>query len=248
MTKLLYLGCLTKEKYQETSNNALKLIQKVDHDYKIIDDAPCCGSLLFHTSSDEELKNHVQDTYNWFKSNEVSDIVTICAGCYNYLVSEYPKYIPDFNINVKHLVQFVNQKENLDALNLKYNGKKLIIAYHDPCHLKNASIEVIEEPRNLLKAIEGNIVLKELEVNRKSSVCCGAGGGVYSSFKENADTNARLIFEHARKARAKLLLTPCPFCYTALKEIKEKDEKIRTTLMKFEDFLTKIVEGVEQII
>lgn len=248
MTKLIFLGCLSETKYKETCESAKKVISMIDSEYKVIENAPCCGSLLFHTASEEEIKNHAQSVSDWMKSNEVTDLVTICAGCYNYLVSEYPKYITDFNIKVQHIVQYINQKENLALLNLNYKGKKIVIAYHDPCHLKNASIEVIDEPRNLLKAIKGKIEVKELELNRKASVCCGAGGGVFSSFKENADANAWLIFEHARKARAKILITPCPFCYTALKKIKEEDDKIRTTLMKFEDFLMKIIEGAEEII
>ncbi len=247
MTKLLFLGCLSSTKYKETCENAQKIINLLDNEYKIIDDAPCCGSLLYHTSSEEEIKYHVQFVYNWLKSNNITNILTICAGCYNYFVTEYPKYIPEYNIKIQHLVQFINEPENLKKLDLKYLGKKLVIAYHDPCHLKNAKIQVIEEPRMLLNSIKGNLVYKDLEQNGKSSICCGAGGGVYSSFKENAEVNTRAIFEQARKSRAKLLLTPCPFCYTALKKVQEEDEKIKINLMKIEDFLNNLFEGVEDI-
>ena len=138
----------------------------------------------------------------------------------------------------------MNYPENLKKLNLKYNGKKLKIAYHDPCHLRCASTPIIEEPRTIIASIDSKLKLKEMENNHMDSLCCGSGGGVYSIFKENSDFNTDLIFKQAKKVQAKVLLTPCPFCYTALKRIKEEN-KIRIPIMKFEDFLIKVMNGGE---
>ena len=248
MTKLIYLGCLSKEKYQDTCINAIKIIQKLDPEYKEIDDAPCCGSLLFHTSTEEEIKNHVQKVHNWFNSNEVSDIITICAGCYRYLTTEHKEYFPEFDINIEHFVEYIAQPENLEKLDLKYEeGKKLVVTYHDPCHLKSVKPKIIEEPRKILESVKGSLVFKEMDPNPILSLCCGAGGGVYSSFKENSAVNSPIIFENAKKSRAKLLLTSCPFCFTALKKAKEENSKIRMDVMKYEDFIMKLIEGVDPL-
>jgi len=245
MTKLIFVGCLSKEQYQDTINNAVKIIQKLDPEYEEIDDVPCCGSLLFHTSTDDETNIHVQDVHNWFKSNDVSDIITICAGCYNYLTRYYKEIISDFNINVKHILQFIAEDGNIEKLNLKYPGKRLAVNYHDPCHLKNAVNPILNEPRKILESIE-NIEFKEMENYGKLSLCCGSGGGVYSIFKENSDYNALAIFKQMR--RTKLLLTSCPFCYTAFKRIyDDRKNKVRTPIMKFEDFIVKLMEGVDPL-
>jgi len=83
-----------------------------------------------------------------------------------------------------------------------------------------------------------------MDFNKTKSICCGAGGGVYSVFKENSDYNAKSIFDNMNKGEA--LLTGCPFCYTALIRIKNKN-KIKKPVIKFEDFIVKIMEGVDPI-
>jgi Fe-S oxidoreductase len=238
MRKLIYLGCLSSSKYKETCENGIKIIKFLDDEYEILDEVPCCGALSYHIANDEELKKHVEFVNNWFKSNDVSKIVTICAGCYNYLTRYYKQYLgSDFNIEVKHLLQFMAIPKNLKKLNLKHSGKKLTVNYHDACHLRNAIPAIIEEPREIINSIE-NIELFEMENTKINSICCGAGGGVYAIFKENSDYNAKTIFNQMRKGKA--LLTACPFCYTALQRIREENN-IRKPVIKFEDFIIKIM-------
>ena len=245
MTKLIFLGCLSSAKYLETCQNAEKLIKFIDSEYQILSDAPCCGSVAYHITSDEDLKKHIQFVNDWFKKNGVSELVTICAGCYNYFTRYFKKYLEtDFNVKVMHLLQFVGEPENLKKLNLKYEGKKITIYYHDACHLRNATNPILEEPRNILNSIQGDIQLKEMENNKLDSICCGAGGGVYSIFKENSDFNSKTIFNQMRMSKA--LLTACPFCYTALNRIREEN-KIKTPVIKFEDFIVKLIEGVDPV-
>lgn len=245
MKKLIFLGCLSNSRYKNTCNNAIKIIQSIDPSYTVLDDVPCCGALSYHIGKDTELKEHVEFVNNWFKINDISEIVTTCAGCYNYLTKYYAQFLGnEFKINVKHFLQFLAEPENLSKLNLKHSGKSLKVSYHDACHLRNAEVPIIEEPRQILNSID-NIELKEMENNKTSSICCGAGGGVYSIFKENSDYNSKLIFDQLN--RGKMLLTACPFCFTALTRIKEEN-KIKKPVVKFEDFIVKIMEGVDPLI
>ena len=94
MSKLIFLGCLSKKNYESTCQNAIKLIQFLDNEYQVYDNTPCCGSLLYHTSLEEEQVVHQQFVIEWFKTREVSKIVTICAGCYNYLSTNYKENHP----------------------------------------------------------------------------------------------------------------------------------------------------------
>ena len=245
MTKLIFLGCLSKTKYQETCKNAIKIIKTLDSDYEILEDVPCCGALAYHIGSNNELKTHVESVNDWFKSNNISEIITICAGCYNYLTKYYPQFLGNnFQIEVKHLLQFMVQQENLAKLNLKNLGKSMKVSYHDACHLRNAIIPIIDEPRKILESIE-NVELKEMDNIKTNSICCGAGGGVYSTFKENSDYNSKLIFDQLKRGKA--LLTACPFCYTALNRVRDEN-LIKKPVIKFEDFIVKIMEGVDPLV
>jgi Fe-S oxidoreductase len=245
MTKLIFLGCLSSTRYKDTSENAIKIIKFLDHEYIELENSPCCGALAHQIAHIEGIREHVKFVNNWFKENDVKQIVTICAGCYNYFTRYYPEHLgTEFNVNVMHLLQFIDNPENLKKLNLKYIGKKLKIYYHDACHLRNAKPPIIDQPRNIINSIDGNIVLGEMENNRLNSLCCGAGGGVYSIFKENSDFSSKLIFDQMRMSKA--LLTACPFCYTSFIRIKEENN-IKTPVIKFEDFIFKLMEGVDPI-
>ncbi|GAH00580.1 unnamed protein product, partial [marine sediment metagenome] len=168
-----------------------------------------------------------------------------CAGCYNYLTKYYKQYLgSDFNIEVKHLLQFMAIPKNLKKLSLKHSGKKLAVNYHDACHLRNAIPPIIEEPREIINSIE-NIELFEMENTKINSICCGAGGGVYATFKENSDYNTKTIFNQMRKGKA--LLTACPFCYTAFKRIHEENN-IKKPVIKFEDFIIKIMNQEDPLL
>ena len=244
MTKFIYLGCFSKEHYKSTCENAIKLIKFLDSEYQILNDAPCCGSLAYHVSSDEELRSHVKYVNTWFNDNNITNIVVICAGCYNYFNKYYNQFLEaDFQVDTKHLLQFLNAPENLKKLNLKYSGEKLAVNYHDACHLRNAVKPIIEEPRNILNSIE-NIELKEMANNKFNSLCCGSGGGVYSSFKENSNYNSKSIFNQMKMTKA--LITACPFCYSALNRIR-KENNIKKPVIKFEDFILNLLEGVDPI-
>jgi len=244
MTKLIYLGCLSQKNYKSTCENAIKIITNLDKEYKVLDDVPCCGSLAYNVSTDEDLKSHVQYVNNWFKANGITELITICAGCYSYLTRFYSEFLgSEFNVKVRHFLQFIAEPENLEKLNLEKSGNKLNVNYHDACHLRNAVIPILEEPRIILNAIK-NISFNEMEYNKTNSICCGAGGGVYSIFKENSDFSGKTIFDNMKKG--KILLTACPFCYTALKRIKEENN-IKKSVLKFEDFIFNLMEGVDPL-
>jgi len=56
MSKLIYLGCLSNRLYESTCKNAIKIIQFLDNEYQLIEDPPCCGSLAFNITPDENLR------------------------------------------------------------------------------------------------------------------------------------------------------------------------------------------------
>jgi len=242
--KLIFMGCLSSKHYPDTCENATKLIQSIDDEYEVLDDVPCCGALAYHITKEEKMKEHVNFVNDWFQENDIDKITTICAGCYQYLTRYYPKFLgDDFQVDVEHLLQFLAKPENLNQLNLEHEGKKIHLCYHDGCHLRNAVVPIIEEPRTIINSIK-NIKLYEMENNKLNSICCGSGGGVYSIFKENSDYNTQTIFDQMR--RGKILLTGCPFCYTAFQRVK-KDNNVKKIVLKIEDFLMKIINGVDPL-
>ena len=117
---------MSNSKYKNTCANAIKIIQSIDPTYIILEDVPCCGALSYHIGNDIELREHVEFVNNWFKTNNVSEIVTTCAGCYNYLSKYYTQFLgKEFQVKVKHFLQFLAEPEKFSKLDLKHSGKKL---------------------------------------------------------------------------------------------------------------------------
>ncbi len=241
MVKLIYHGCINLIKLPNLSEAGTELIKFLEPEYQELEDPPCCGSLLFHTDEEGARKN-CNEVYDWLKKNNVTELATICAGCYNYFVTFYPQYIPEFDVKINHISQFLSKPEYMQKLVLKYPGdKKIKITYHDPCHMKNARIPIFEEPRVILSNIK-NVDLVPLEFERELSTCCGAGAGVYSSFKEVSNFTTVDIFRQVKKSRAKILITPCSFCYVSFKKL-EVEKKTRFKIFKFEEFINKLKKG-----
>jgi Fe-S oxidoreductase len=99
------------------------------------------------------------------------------------------------------------------------------LTYHDPCYLGRYN-SVYLEPRRILQAIP-KAKLEEMERSRKTSFCCGGGGG-HMWIEEQPGTTKinQLRLEHALKTGAETVVTACPFCLQMFEEsIEHKNIK-----------------------
>ena len=95
------------------------------------------------------------------------------------------------------------------------------VTYHDPCNIARYG-GVIEEPRNILKALTSQFV--EMEPYGEWNYCCGGGGGLSATGDYG---NLRLKIgevkaEQIKKTGAKVIVSNCYNCHTQLIEINEK--------------------------
>ncbi|MBE4907733.1 4Fe-4S dicluster domain-containing protein [Bacillus luteolus] len=174
-----------------------------------------------------------------FEKNEVKKIVTIDPHAYNIFKNEYPDF--GLKAEVYHHTEVLAQLVKEGKLIPKYEVKETI-TYHDSCYLGRYN-EVYEQPRDILRAIPG-VTLIEMERNRESGMCCGAGGGLMWM---EEDTGSRINVARTEQALAiqpSVISSGCPYCLTMLSDgtkAKEVEEEVGT--FDIAELLEKSVVG-----
>ena len=221
---LYFRGCTAREKQTDISKATEELLTLAGIDYHVLEDEKCCGSVLLRTGFESEAKEQIEKNTEVLKDEK---IIVSCAGCYKTLKEDYK------GLDVIHISQLLDEliREN----KLELTKTDLDVTYHDSCHL-GRHCNIFDEPRNVIESV-ANLV--EMENNRESSLCCGAGGGVKSAYPEIASQMAQSRIAQAKETNCKTLVTSCPFCKLNL----ENDE---IEVLDLTEFLVKYGGAYEE--
>ena len=193
--------------------NVAKVLNAAGVEFGILgEEEACCGneirrigeSGLFEELQEENLAN--------FNEYGVKEIITLSPHCMNVLKKEYG----DTGIKVSHYTEIVAEIIAGGVLELPGSYEKKVI-YHDPCFLGKQN-GIFDEPRSILKAVNGLETL-EFSRSRETSLCCEGGGGrmffeVEATYQRNAEVR---VLEAVEKG-AEIIATACPFCVMTLED------------------------------
>ena len=141
-----------------------------------------------------------------FTRRGIKNIITSCPECYYTLKVDYPRYLPKWNINVKHITEALAPLIEKGELTL---GKlEQSVTYQDPCTLGRYS-RIFNEPRQILDSIDSLEVI-EMADNREKALCCGASPWVHCGLVNKQIQKERLA--QAGATGAQVLVTACPKC------------------------------------
>jgi Fe-S oxidoreductase len=238
---LFHAGCQYSydSELQKIAKISVQILKKAGMDFGILgQNEGCCGGRAYHMGYREDYQKGVE--YNraaWEKAG-VQTVVTPCADCYHTFKRLYTQ--SGSKIKVLHMVEFVDSLIQEKKLRLT-QPVHLKVTYHDPCYLGRQGEPYVEwngkekkifgqavvydpprpryigahgvydPPRNILKAIPG-LELVEMERNRESAWCCGAGGGAKEGYSEFSLWTARERLAEAQATGADAIVTACPWC------------------------------------
>jgi len=161
-----------------------------------------------------------------FEKAGVKKIVTIDPHAYNTFKNEYPDF--GLEAEVYHHTELLAKLVEEGRLVPKYEVNETI-TFHDSCYLGRYN-EVYEQPRKILRSIPG-VKLVEMERNRETGMCCGAGGGLMW-MEETAGTRINVArTEQALAVSPTVISSGCPYCLTMLSDgtkAKEVEDQIGT--------------------
>ncbi|HXG53179.1 MAG TPA: (Fe-S)-binding protein [candidate division Zixibacteria bacterium] len=146
-------------------------------------------------------------------------IVTTCPHCFHTIANEYPQFGGRYT--VRHHTDFI--AELLREGKLPLDGADARnVTYHDPCYLGRHN-GIFDPPRAAIESAGARLV--DPPRARRSSFCCGAGGGQF--WKEEEKGRERVSTNRYRELKATgaaAIATGCPFCMRMLVEEAAKEE------------------------
>ncbi len=179
-----------------------------------------------------------------FEKNEVKKIVTIDPHAYNIFKNEYPDF--GLEAEVYHHTEVLAKLVKEGKLVPKHEVKETI-TFHDSCYLGRYN-EVYDAPRDILRAIPG-VKLVEMERNRETGMCCGAGGGLMWMEEETGHRINVARTEQALAVNPSVISSGCPYCLTMITDgtkAKEVEEQVKT--YDVAELLEMSVVGTKQTI
>lgn len=207
----------------------VKILNKAQVDFAVLGtEESCTGDVAKRAGNEFLFQMQAMMNIEVLNGYELKRIVTACPHSYNTLKNEYPSL--GGNYQVQHHTEYIEELLQNGRLKLesssKLNGKR--VTFHDPCYLGRAN-EVFEVPRNLLKTL--GVDLKEMKRNRRTALCCGAGGAQMFKEPEKGDKDINVLrTEDALETQPEIIATGCPYCNTMMTDgvkSKEKEDSIQ---------------------
>jgi len=217
---LLFVGCTTcyDSKLYSMGRKMVQLLTALKVDFGILGEETCCGHPARIIGDEALFQEEASQNVDKFLKSGVKTIVTISPHCFNTFIKEYPALSQNFKI--KHYTQFL--ADLLWDQGGKFKSQSPFaqtVAYHDPCYLGKHN-QIYEQPRQLLRTVEG-MKLVEISQNRENSLCCGGGGGrMYVEVEDNPRLSETRV-KQAIAAGADIIATACPWCHTMLRNAVE---------------------------
>jgi len=226
---LYWVGCAGSfdDRNKKVTSAMLKILDTAGVSYAMLgNEEGCCGDSARRLGNEYLYQALAQANIEIFNTYKVKKIITTCPHCFNTFRNEYPQF--DGNYEIIHHSELI---ANLIAEGKIKPTKALegICTYHDSCFLGRYN-EIYSEPRAILSSIPG-VELKEMPQNRRSSFCCGAGGGRMWLEEHIGERINRTRTVEALSLKPKHIATACPFCLIMIDDgVKDKgaEEQVKT--------------------
>ena len=210
---LLWVGCAGAydDRYQRVVASVCRLLDRAGVSFGVLGtQEKCCGDPARATGNEYLYQTLVAENIAAMDALGVKKILATCPHCLKTLSKEYPQF--GGNYEVVHHSAFL--LELLARGQLKpVRPVEARVTLHDSCYLSRYA-DMVEEPRALLRALEG-VELVEMPRSREENFCCGAGGGRMWMEEEGTRIN-NVRAEEALGTGAGVIGSACPFCLTML--------------------------------
>ena len=167
----------------------------------LYEDELYAGALVHDEGMDEVFGNHARRVAARLKKQGVRRLITVDPHTTNMLRQVYPRYVNDFDIEVRSYLEVLAQAH--PEATEPVQGEVVV---HDSCVYARYE-NMYDQPRELLRA--AGLAVRDPELSGKSTHCCG--GPLESLFPAEAHRISGIRVDQL-EAAGKNVVTMCPIC------------------------------------
>ena len=212
---------------KEISQSVVDIFNKADIDYACLgNEEMCTGDSARRIGNEYLFQTMAEQNKETLEKYEFKKIVTQCPHCFTTLKNDYAEL--GIELDVVHHSQFIDEliEEN------KISPQPWVdddVTFHDPCYLGRHNNEY-NAPRSVLQSVLRDGEIKEMELSKSNSFCCGAGGGnMWYEIKTGDRINQNRV-KQAVDTKSKTVAAACNFCNIMLEDgvkTTQNEENIR---------------------
>ena len=211
-----FLGCAQSLLFADESAATVRVLSRNGCTVITPKEVECCGMPAHGYGRMDLVRKQAKHNISVFEKSDIEVVVTDCATCGSTL-KEYGEYLKDdpkwaeraakFSQKVRDVSEFLGEI----PLEKPKGRVERRVTYHDPCHLRRAQ-HVSEQPRNLLKMIDG---LEFVELP-ESDWCCGSAGSQLITHYETSTQVLDRKMDNLESTQAQVIASGCPGCQMQL--------------------------------
>ncbi|MCX7912439.1 MAG: (Fe-S)-binding protein, partial [Dehalococcoidales bacterium] len=177
------------------------------------EEEPCCGAPLYHSGYETRFAENARRAYEALRASGAREVIGLVPSCTYALKNLFPVYIEGYDLRVRHFLEVVVEK--IAPYRLRF-PRQVRVAYHDPCQLVRY-FNFVDEPRRILKAVEGIELVEPSWTKGEWASCCGGGGGFEAVFPELSQIIGVNRVRELLEGKPDIIVTHCPGCILQLK-------------------------------
>ena len=213
-----FVGCVIDKVFPNIGAAVLRTLDHHGVGVYLPEDLACCGIPALSSGDTLTFNKLVRYNLQKFAAEPFDFLVTACATCTATVKKLWPLMTEELSPEAREQVtaiaaktmdisQFLVDKVGVGQGDLKSDGKKTLLTYHDPCHLKK-SLGVASQPRILLQANPGYRFKEMAEADR----CCGMGGSFNLQHYDISAAIGKRKRDHIVQSECAVVATSCPAC------------------------------------
>lgn len=224
---LYFVGCNGSfdSRGKKISESVVQTLREAGIEFSILgNDEGCTGDPARRSGNEYLFDMLASENTQTFKENGVRKIITHCPHCLNSLKNEYPEF--GAKLEVIHHSELLGKLIQEGKISTTQEMEEKVV-FHDSCYLGRHN-GIYDAPRAVLNATTKPGSIKEVEQNRETGTCCGAGGARFL-LEENTGTRmSHHRLDELMVTQPDTIAVSCPYCVLMLEDaVKAKGLKVQ---------------------